>query len=91
MKAKIIGVSQNILRIKTLIHQIADTGIKTENLHMVEEKKSRTEIEKNLEHLRYRLIRYKIVGIAPPVILLIELKMAENLLNLESIDTYVLI
>ena len=62
-------------------------SIKTENLHMVEEKKSRTEIEKNLEHLRYRLIRYKIVGIAPPVTLLIELKMAENLLKLESIDT----
>ena len=54
---------------------------------MFAEKKSRTEIEKNVEHLRYRLARYKIVGIAPPVTLLIELKMAEHLLKLESIDT----
>ena len=58
-----------------------------ENLHMVEEKQSLTEIEKNIEHLRYRLVRHQIVGIAPPVNLLIELKMAELLLKLESTDT----
>jgi hypothetical protein len=54
---------------------------------MREQLKSKTEIEKNVEHLRYRLARYQIVGIAPPVNLLIELKMAELLLELESIDT----
>jgi hypothetical protein len=54
---------------------------------MREEKKTRTEIEKNVEHLRYRLARYQIVGIAPPVNLLIELKMAELLLKLETVDT----
>ena len=54
---------------------------------MFEEKQSRTEIEKNVEHLRYRLARYKIVGEFPPVNLLIELKMAERLLQLESKDT----
>jgi hypothetical protein len=59
----------------------------TENLNMVEEKQSHTDIEKNVEHLRYRLVRYQIVGIAPPVNLLIELKMAELLLKLESTDT----
>ena len=54
---------------------------------MPEDKKSHIEIEKNVEHLRYRLTRYQIVGIAPPVNLLIELKMAERLLQLESMDT----
>jgi hypothetical protein len=54
---------------------------------MLEEKKFRSEIEKNVEHLRYRLARYQITGIAPPVNLLIELKMAELLLELESIET----
>jgi hypothetical protein len=54
---------------------------------MPEEKKLHIEIEKNVEHLRYRLTRYQIVSIAPPVNLLIELKMAERLLQLESIDT----
>jgi hypothetical protein len=54
---------------------------------MVEEKQSLTEIEKNVEHLRYRLAQYQIVGIAPPVNLLIELKMAELLLKLDSVDT----
>jgi hypothetical protein len=59
-----------------------------ENLYVTSlYKKPRTDAQKNVEHLRYRLIRYKIVGIAPPVTLLIELKMAENLLKLESIDT----
>jgi hypothetical protein len=61
--------------------------IKTEYLYMNEEKKNRTEIEKNVEHLRHRLTRYKIVGIAPPINLLFELKMAERILQLESIDS----
>jgi hypothetical protein len=60
---------------------------KTEPVFMVEEKQSRTELERNVEHLRYRLSRYQIVGEYPPVNLLIELKMAERLLQLESIET----
>ena len=54
---------------------------------MVEEKQSYNEIEKNVEHLRYRLVRYQIVGIALPVNLLIGLKMAKLPLKLESTDT----
>lgn len=37
-------------------------------------------------HLRYRLTQYQFDGIAPPVSLLIELKMAERLVKLESMD-----
>lgn len=44
-------------------------------------------MKKNVEHLRYRLAKYQIVGIAPPVNLLIELKMAENILKVELMDT----
>jgi hypothetical protein len=54
---------------------------------MPEEKQSRAELEKNVEHLRYRLTRYQIVGEFPPAKLLVELKMAELLLQLESTDT----
>ena len=54
---------------------------------MPKELESLTEIEKNVEYLRYKLVRYQSLGIAPPVNLLIELKMAERILMLESIDT----
>jgi len=52
----------------------------------VKEKKSFDIMKKNVEHLRYRLTKYQIVGIAPPVNLLIELKMAESILKLELVD-----
>jgi hypothetical protein len=50
-------------------------------------KKSLDSMKKNVEHLRYRLAKYQIVGIAPPVNLLIELKMAESILKIELMDT----
>ena len=53
----------------------------------VKEKKSLDIMKKNVEHLRYRLAKYQIVGIAPPVNLLIELKMAESILKVELMDT----
>ena len=37
-------------------------------------------------HLRYRLAQYQFYGIAPPVNLLIELKMAKRLAKLETKD-----
>ena len=37
-------------------------------------------------HLRYRLAQYQFNAIAPPVSLLIELKMAERLARLDSRD-----
>ena len=61
--------------------------IKAENLYMGEENKTYIKLEKNVEHLRCIRTQYQIVGIAPPAKLLIELKMAERLLQLESIDS----
>ena len=52
-----------------------------------EEKKSLTDAQKNVMNLRYRLTQYQIDGNTPPGSLLIELKMAELLVKLESIDT----
>ena len=46
-----------------------------------------SEIKKNVEYLRSKLKRYQSHGVEPPAILLIELKMAERILRLESIDT----
>ena len=51
-----------------------------------EEKKSLKDMKKNVEHLRYRLVRYQIARVAPPANLLIELKMAELLVKVESMD-----
>ena len=51
------------------------------------EKKSLDSMKKNVEHLRYRLAKYQIVGIAPPVNLLIELRMAESILKVELMET----
>jgi hypothetical protein len=52
-----------------------------------EEKKSLTDAQKNVMNLRYRLKQYQIDGNTPPGSLLVELKMAELLVKLESIDT----
>lgn len=54
---------------------------------MPQEKKSLTDKQKNVKNLRYRLTKYKIAGITPPESLLIELKMAELLVKVESMDT----
>ena len=54
---------------------------------MPEKNASFSEIKKNVEYLRYKLKRYQSHGVEPPVNLLIELKMAERILKLESIDT----
>lgn len=43
-------------------------------------------LRKNINHLHYRLARYKIMGVAPPVNLLRETKMAENLFMIEALD-----
>ena len=51
------------------------------------EKKSFNDPVKNLTNLRYTLTKYQIVGIAPPESVLIELKMAELLARVESVDT----
>lgn len=54
---------------------------------MPKEHESFSEIEKNVEYLRNKLVRYQSLGVAPPVKLLFELRMAERILKLESIDT----
>lgn len=51
-----------------------------------EEKKSLIEMQGYVMHLRYRLAQYQFYGIAPPVNLLIELKMAKRLAKLETKD-----
>jgi hypothetical protein len=51
-----------------------------------EEKESVNEMQGYVMHLRYRLAQYQFYRIAPPVNLLIELKMAERLAKLESKD-----
>lgn len=53
---------------------------------MSKEKKSSNDMQAYVMHLRYRLTQYQFDGIAPPVSLLIELKMAERLVKLESMD-----
>jgi hypothetical protein len=52
-----------------------------------EEKKSLTDAQKNVMHLRYKLTQHQIDGNTPPASLLVELKMAKLLVKLESIDT----
>jgi hypothetical protein len=71
------------------IFDLKPNAKKTEMYYMskVKEKKSLDIMKKNVEHLRYRLAKYQIVGIAPPVNLLIELKMAESILKVELMDT----
>ena len=53
---------------------------------MPKEKKFLTDMQEYVKHLRYRLTQYQFNGIAPPVSLLMELKMAERLVKLESMD-----
>jgi hypothetical protein len=52
------------------------------------EKYSRTDAQKNLEHLRYTIKKYQMVGIEPPVSIFMELKMARLLVALESTDCF---
>jgi hypothetical protein len=57
---------------------------------MPKEKKSLTDPQKNVINLHYKLAQYQIAGSEPPeppASLLVELKMAELLVKLESIDT----
>jgi hypothetical protein len=54
---------------------------------MPKEKKSLTDPQKNVTNLRSKLAQYQIAGIEPPASFLAELKMAELLVKLESIDT----
>ena len=51
------------------------------------EKKSLTDAQKNVMNLRYRLTQHHIDGITPPASLLIEIKMAELIVKVESMDT----
>jgi len=53
---------------------------------MTQKEKSLTDMQGYVMHLRYRLAQYQFGGIAPPVSLLIELKMAEHLAKLDSKD-----
>ena len=61
---------------------------KVKDLNMMpKEKKSFTDPQKNVANLLSKLAQYQIVGSEPPASLLVELKMAELLVKLESIDT----
>jgi hypothetical protein len=48
------------------------------------EKKNLNKMQQYVMHLRYRLIHYQLEGIDPPEYLLNELKLAENLVRLDS-------
>ena len=50
------------------------------------EEKSLNEMQGYVMHLRYRLAQYQFHGIVPPANFLIELKMAERLVQLDSKD-----
>jgi hypothetical protein len=52
------------------------------------EKYSLTDAQKNVENLRYTIKKYQIVGIEPPVSIVMELKMARLLVALESTDCF---
>jgi hypothetical protein len=61
---------------------------KVKDLNMMpKEKKSLTDPQKNVENLRCKLTKYQNDGTEPPASLLVELKMAELLVKLESINT----
>ena len=51
------------------------------------EEKSPTDAQQNVDNLRNELAKHQLAGIEPPVSLLVELKMAELLVKLESTDT----
>jgi hypothetical protein len=71
------------------IFDLKPNSKKTEIYYMsnVKEIKSLDTMKKNIKHLRNRLAKYQIVGIAPPVNLLIELEMAKCILKVELMDT----
>jgi hypothetical protein len=52
-----------------------------------EKKKSFKDAQKNVTRLRKKIIQYKIARVEQPSSLLVELKMAEFLLKIESLDT----
>jgi hypothetical protein len=52
-----------------------------------EDKKSLKHAQRNVTNLRKKIIQFKIARVEPPLSLLVELKMAELLLKIESIDT----
>jgi hypothetical protein len=52
-----------------------------------EEKESLTDAQQNVENLRNELAQHEFAGTKPRASLIVELKMAELLLKLESIDT----
>jgi hypothetical protein len=51
-------------------------------------KKSLIDAQKNVEHLRYTIKKYQIVGIKPPKNIFMELRMARLLVTLEAIDCF---
>jgi hypothetical protein len=53
----------------------------------LKEEKSLTDAHQNVENLRNELAKHQLAGTKPPVSLLVELKMAELLVKLESTDT----
>ena len=54
---------------------------------VLKKKKSLTDAQQNLENLRNKLVQHQFTGKEPPTSLLVELKMAEFLVKLESINT----
>ncbi len=50
-------------------------------------KQTLNNMQKHVMHLRYRLTHYQFDGITPPASLLNELKMAELIVKVESMDT----
>ena len=53
---------------------------------MHEVKKSLSDTQKNVDHLRFTLRKYRIFGVTPPVSIYIELKMAKLLAKLEYVN-----
>ena len=51
-----------------------------------QEKKSLSEMQAHVMHMRYRLEWYRFNGIVPPAIFIVELKMAKRLADLELKD-----
>ena len=60
---------------------------KTETGYMSSKNKYFTDAQKNAMKLRDELAQHQLAGTEPPVSLTVELKMAELLLKLESIET----
>ena len=54
---------------------------------MEDKNKSLSDMQRYVMHLKQRLWQYQIDGVEPPSSFLVELRMAQHLLKLESIDT----